>query len=54
MNPGYFSETAVRDLLAVKTGEIEYLKKQIELLTAKCNLLAEELAKATSDKSMDS
>jgi hypothetical protein len=27
MNPGYFSEEAVKDLLAVKNGEIDYLKK---------------------------
>lgn len=45
MNPGYYSETAVRDLLAVKTGEIDFLKQQINTLTNKCEMLALELAK---------
>jgi hypothetical protein len=37
MNPGYYSEAAVKDLLALKSGEIDYLKKQLleqSLLTA--------------------
>jgi hypothetical protein len=45
MNPGYFSEAAVKDLLAVKTGEIDFLRKQVELLTSKCDLLSAELAR---------
>jgi hypothetical protein len=45
MNPGYFSEAAVKDLLAVKTGEIDFLKKQVEMLTSKCDSLSAELAK---------
>lgn len=49
MNPGYYSETAVKDLLAVKTGEIDFLKQQIITLTNKCEMLALELAKLKSD-----
>lgn len=45
MNPGYFSEAAVRDLLAIKTGEIEFLRKQVEILTARCESLCDELAR---------
>ena len=41
MDAGYFSEAAVRDLLAVKNGEIDFLKKQITQLTAECTRLAE-------------
>jgi hypothetical protein len=44
MNPGYFSEEAVKDLLAVKNGEIDYLKKTITLLTFERNSLQEQLA----------
>lgn len=44
MNPGYFSEEAVKDLLAVKNGEIDYLKKTILLLTFECNSLREQVA----------
>lgn len=43
MNPGYFSEEAVRDLLAIKTGEIDYLKKVIQNLTDQNNSLQEKL-----------
>jgi hypothetical protein len=48
MNPGYFSDAAVRDLLAVKTGEIDFLKKQVESLMDKCNSLTAELGKRDS------
>lgn len=44
MNPGYFSEEAVKDLLAVKEGEIDYLKKTITLLTFERNSLLEQIA----------
>lgn len=50
MNPGYFSEAAVRDLLAIKTGEIYYLRKQVEILTSKCDSLTAELARRDSIK----
>jgi hypothetical protein len=43
MNPGYFSEEAVKDLLAVKNGEIDYLKKTIVLLTFERNSLQEQV-----------
>jgi hypothetical protein len=46
MNPGYFSEAAVKDLLAVKTGEIDFLKQQVAALTRKCDSLVEELEQA--------
>lgn len=39
MSNGYFSEAAVKDLLAVKNGEIDFLKKQIQNLIDKCNSL---------------
>lgn len=45
MNPGYYSEEAVKDLLAVKNGEIDYLKKTIVLLTFERNSLLEQIAK---------
>lgn len=45
MNPGYFSEAAVKDLLAIKTGEIEFLRRQVEILTSKCDSLSAELAR---------
>ncbi len=44
MNPGYFSEEAVKDLLAVKNGEIDYLKKTILLLTFERNSLLEQVS----------
>lgn len=44
MNPGYFSEEAVKDLLAVKNGEIDFLKKTIVLLTFERNSLQEQVA----------
>lgn len=44
MNPGYFSEAAVKDLLAIKEGEIDYLKKTITLLTFERNSLTEQIA----------
>jgi len=50
MNPGYFSETAVKDLLAVKTGEIEYLKKVIEQLQVDNNSLQEQLIASRCSK----
>jgi len=43
MNPGYFSEQAVKDLLAIKNGEIDFLKKRIDNLTIERNSLADEL-----------
>ena len=43
MNPGYFSEEAVKDLLAVKNGEIDFLKKTIVLLTFERNSLQEQV-----------
>ena len=44
MNPGYYSEEAVKDLLAIKNGEIDYLKKTIVLLTFERNSLLERVA----------
>lgn len=44
MNPGYYSEEAVSDLLAVKDGEIDFLKKQNSKLQQRINLLEERLA----------
>ena len=32
MEPGYYSNTAVKDLLAVKEGEILYLKQKVNEL----------------------
>jgi len=43
MDAGYFSDTAVRDLLAVKDGEIDFLKRQIEILKAQCDSLSLQL-----------
>jgi hypothetical protein len=50
MNPGYYSDEAVKDLLAVKDGEIDFLKKQIESLTSHCNYLSDKVNKLTLNK----
>lgn len=50
MKPGYFSEEAVNDLLAVKQGEIDYLKKTVTLLTFERNSLLEQLANVQERK----
>lgn len=50
MNPGYFSEEAVKDLLAVKDGEIDYLKKTVTLLTFERNSLLEQIANLQARK----
>ena len=47
MNPGYYSEEAVKDLLAIKQGEIDFLKKQVEILTSQCDCLSDTVSKLT-------
>jgi hypothetical protein len=44
MNPGYYSEEAVSALLAIKDGEIDFIKKQNIKLQNRINSLEERLA----------
>lgn len=50
MTSGYLSREAVNDLLAIKNGEIDFLRKQIETLTNKCDSLLDELSRKSEIK----